>query len=80
MDVFEHFIKDGSSIYAGNHVIADLWGVVNHTDENLIMNCFAQAAEDAGRDREDQRGQHRRAEFRLRDERDEIVEIGRAHV
>jgi S-adenosylmethionine decarboxylase len=48
MDVFEHFIREDENIYAGNHLIVDMWGVINHTCHASILNCFAKAAEDAG--------------------------------
>lgn len=48
MDVFEHFIKDPTGTYVGNHLIADLWGVENHTDPDQIMQCFTAACKDAG--------------------------------
>ena len=48
MSVFEHFIKDGSEIYVGNHLIADLWGIENQFDSNDILDCFAEACQDAG--------------------------------
>lgn len=48
MNAFEHFIQDATGTYVGNHLIIDLWGVINHTDHDEIMNTFAQACEDAG--------------------------------
>ena len=48
MDVFEHFIKDPTGTYVGNHLIADLWGVENHTDPQEIVSCFRDACQDAG--------------------------------
>jgi S-adenosylmethionine decarboxylase len=48
MDVFEHFIKNESGVYAGRHLIVDLWGVINHSDEDQILDCFSKACEDAG--------------------------------
>jgi S-adenosylmethionine decarboxylase len=47
-DIFEHLIKEHGGVITGNHFIADLWGVVNHTDETAIMDCFEKACEDAG--------------------------------
>lgn len=48
MDVFEHFICEDKNIYVGNHLIVDLWGVVNHSCDQEITDCFATACEDAG--------------------------------
>jgi len=48
MNIFEHFIKSETGIYAGKHVIVDLWGVVNHSQESEIVECFSQACVDAG--------------------------------
>jgi len=48
MDVFEHFIKDPTGTYVGNHLVVDLWGVVNHNDPNTIMDCFTKSCTDAG--------------------------------
>jgi S-adenosylmethionine decarboxylase len=47
-NIFEHFLKEDGEISAGNHLIVDMWGIVNHTDHNAIMNCFEQACKDAG--------------------------------
>ncbi len=48
MDHFEHFIRDGEDIYVGNHLIADLWGIVNHNDAHMITDAFVKACQDAG--------------------------------
>lgn len=48
MNVFEHFIQEPTGTYVGNHLIVDLWGVINHTNHEEIMDTFAQACEDAG--------------------------------
>lgn len=48
MNVFEHFIQDPTGTYVGNHVIVDMWGIINHMDQDLIMDTFAKACEDAG--------------------------------
>lgn len=48
MDHFEHFIRDAGSIYVGNHLIADLWGIENHMDPDAITEVFTKACQDAG--------------------------------
>lgn len=48
MDHFEHFIHDSGSIYVGNHLIADLWGIENHLDPDEITEIFIKACQDAG--------------------------------
>lgn len=48
MNVFEHFIQDPTGTYVGNHLIVDLWGVINHTDPVQIQSCFVEACKDAG--------------------------------
>jgi S-adenosylmethionine decarboxylase len=48
MDVFEHFIREDGNIYVGNHLIVDMWGVINHTCHESILECFTKASEDAG--------------------------------
>jgi S-adenosylmethionine decarboxylase len=48
MNAFEHFICVDHEIYVGNHLIADLWGVTNHTCEEDIVESFTKACEDAG--------------------------------
>lgn len=48
MDQFEHFIRDAGSIYVGNHLIADLWGIENHRDPDEITETFVKACQDAG--------------------------------
>jgi S-adenosylmethionine decarboxylase len=48
MDCFEHFIKEAETIYVGNHLIVDLWGIINHSDPNTITDVFRSACQDAG--------------------------------
>lgn len=48
MNVFEHFIQEPTGTYVGNHLIVDLWGVINHTDHDRILECFEQSCLDAG--------------------------------
>jgi S-adenosylmethionine decarboxylase len=48
MDCFEHFIRGGRQIYVGNHLIADLWGIINHNDTSAITESFILACKDAG--------------------------------
>jgi len=48
MDCFEHFIRAEDGIYVGNHLIVDLWGVVNHHDVDSIMDTFEKSCRDAG--------------------------------
>ena len=48
MDCFKHFICEGDEIYVGNHLIIDLWGVINHVDVSSIVDLFSSACVDAG--------------------------------
>ena len=48
MDCFEHFIRDAGSIYVGNHLIVDLWGIENHCDPDEITETFIHSCQDAG--------------------------------
>lgn len=48
MDCFEHFIRAGDEIYVGNHLIADLWGIINHKNTDFIKQMFIESCEDAG--------------------------------
>jgi len=48
MDYFEHFIREAGTIYVGNHLIVDLWGIENNFDVDAITSMFETACEDAG--------------------------------
>jgi S-adenosylmethionine decarboxylase len=48
MDCFEHFIRDGNEIYVGKHLIADMWGITNHSNGTLIKDSFITACLDSG--------------------------------
>lgn len=48
MDHFEHFIREPGCIYVGNHLIVDMWGIINHHDGDEITNTFVMACQDAG--------------------------------
>ena len=49
-DIFSHFRKeDNGTIYVGNHLILDLWGIEkNKFDEGELLNEFSKACEEAG--------------------------------
>lgn len=46
--IFAHFICENNEIYVGNHLIADLWDVEPHFDQELITANFVAACQDAG--------------------------------
>lgn len=48
MDCFEHFVREGTEIYVGKHLIIDLWGIVNHSDGDRIKRMFIASCIDAG--------------------------------
>ncbi len=47
-DAFAHFVRNGRGAYVGRHLIVDLWGVENHTDEEAILRTFEDACRDIG--------------------------------
>jgi S-adenosylmethionine decarboxylase len=48
MDCFQHFIRGDKGIYVGNHLIADLWGIINSFETQEILDVFVDACKDAG--------------------------------
>ena len=42
---YNYLITDNNGTYVGNHLIADLWGIINHTDTTEILSNFVSACQ-----------------------------------